>query len=141
MRKWILLVVVCVAVCGCAVTQTGEPIVKPETIQALDTAAAIADPLSITATSLGILWPPAAVIGGILAGMVGAWRKMKPELEVAKTEAKLGTLAGEATATALEAFKKANPDEWGTLSDYLESNHGPTVDNFYRALRGLPPKG
>ena len=141
MRKWILFAVLCVAVCGCAVTQTGEPVVKPETIQAIDDIAFIADPLSVTATSLGVLWPPAAVIGGILAGMVGVWRKMKPGLETAQSEAELGILAGEATATAIDAFKKAHPDEWGTLSDYLNSNHGPTVENFYRALRGLPPKG
>jgi len=134
-------IVVMLVMCGCAVTQPGEPIVKPETVETIDAIASIVDPLSQTTASLGLLWPPAAAIGGLLAGMVGVWRKMKPELQTAKSEADLGALAGEATATALEAFKKAHPDEWGTLSDYLESNHGPTVENFYRALRGLPPKG
>jgi hypothetical protein len=140
-----LLILMCAACfgvfAGCAVTPEGETVIKPEAIQTIDEAAAIAEPLAETVTSLGLFWPPAAVIGGILAGVAGAWRKMKPELEQAKGEAQLGTLAGEATAVAIDEFKKKYPDEWDNLSRILADNHGITVENFYRGLRGLPPKG
>jgi len=140
MKRWIVLAVLCVAVCGCAVTQTGKPIIDPEAVEAIDTAVSVVEPLSQTAVSLGLLWPPAAVIGGILAGMAGVWRKMKPALQEAETERDVAELAGEATATAIEEFKKAHPDEWDSLSRFLSDNHGPVVESFYRALRGLPPK-
>jgi len=144
MKKKILI---CVAgflvtlMAGCATTPAGDTVVKPEAIEAIDNAALIAEPLAQSVTAMGLVWPPAALIGGILAGMVGVWRKMKPELVAAQSEADLGALAGEATAAALEAFKNRYPEEWSTLSNYLRDNHGPTVENFYRTLRGLPPKG
>ena len=133
---WIPITALCM-LAGCATTQTGETIMTPETVEAIDAVAAVAEPLGI---SLGILFPSFAAFGGVLAGIAGAWRKMKPELSQARGQAHLATLAGQATSVAIEEFKKNHPDEWGTLSDFLEKHHGTTTDNFYRALRGLPPK-
>lgn len=144
MRHWYLgmaLSLIALFAVGCATTPTGETVIKPETVEAIDNAATVMEPLGATVTSLGLFWPPAAAIGGLLAGMAGVWRKMKPSLEEARSEAEIGVLAGEATAVAIEEFKKRYPDEWDNLSRILADNHGLTVENFYRALRGLPLKG
>jgi hypothetical protein len=109
----------------------------PETIETIDAVASVAEPLGM---SLAVLYPPAAVFGGILAGVFGAWRRMKPKVIEAENLAEIATAAGESTSFALEEFKKAHPEEWSTLSEYLTDHHGPVAESFYRALRGLPPK-
>ena len=135
--RLIALFLVCV-LGGCATTPSGETILDPQTAETIDAVAAFAEPLGI---SLGLLFPPIAALGGILAGVAGAWRKMKPRLAEAEDMAEIATVAGEATTVALEDFKAKHPEEWATLSGYLRDNHGPEVENFYRALRSLPPKG
>jgi hypothetical protein len=134
---WTLTLGICV-LAGCAMTATGEKILTPEAIETIDAVASVAEPLG---TSLAVLYPPAAVLGGVLAGVFGAWRRMKPKVAEAEDTAEIATAAGEATSYALEEFKKAHPEEWSTLSGYLRDHHGPVIESFYRALRGLPPRG
>ena len=134
---WVPATIALFALGGCATTQTGEAVLTPETIEIIDAVASVAEPLGV---SLAILYPPAAVLGGILAGVFGAWRRMKPQVIEAEDTAEIAIAAGESTAFAIEEFKKAHPEEWSTLSDYLTSHQGPTAESFYRALRGLPPK-
>jgi hypothetical protein len=112
--------------------------IPPETIETIDAVADVAAPLGV---SLAILWPPATVIGGVLAGVAGAWKKMRPKLVEARSERDFAEAAGEATAYAIEEFKKAHPEEWNSLSEALRDHHGPEIENYFRALRGLPPKG
>jgi hypothetical protein len=137
---WYTLLIGSLLVCGCAVAPSGETVLSPEAIETLETVADIVEPLGQTSVALSPFWPPAAIIGSLLAGAAGAWRRLKPQVEKAKGEAELATLAGEATSIAIEEFKKAHPDEWDALSGYLRDNHGLSVENFYRALRGLPLK-
>jgi hypothetical protein len=134
---WIPATVALFALAGCATTPAGETVLAPETIETIDAIADVAEPLG---ASLAILFPPVAALGGVLAGVFGAWRRMKPKVAEAEDLAEIATAAGESTSFALEEFKKAHPDEWGTLSDYLRDHHGPVAESFYRALRGLPPK-
>lgn len=142
--NWLILIsisaLMAVSVIGCQQSQSGEPVLKEDAIVAIDKGAEIAEAAGQTAVSLGFIWPPATVIGGLLVGAAGAWRKMKPKVIEAERNAELATYAGEATAFAIEEFKKANPEEWATLSQILRDNHGLTVENFYRGLRGLPMK-
>ena len=135
--KIISIILLCL-LAGCAVTPTGETVITPEGVETIDAIAAVAEPLG---ASLILLWPSLAGVGGILAGAAGAWRKMKPKVVEAQSERDIAEAAGEATAYALEEFKKAHPDEWADLSRILGDHHGPVVESFYRALRGLPPKG
>lgn len=139
MKRWFIWIPITVAclLAGCATTQTGETVITPEAVEIIDAVAAVAEPLGV---SLAVLFPPAAALGGVLAGMAGAWRRMKPKLEDAESQAELATYAGEATAVALEQFKADNPKEWALLAEFLKKHHGTTVENFYRALRDLPPK-
>jgi hypothetical protein len=138
--RWITWIPIAIGSCvlaGCAMTQTGEPIMSPEAIETIDAVASVAEPLGM---SLAVLYPPAAVLGGVLAGVFGAWRRMKPKVIEAEDAADIAVAAGESTAFAIDEFKKAHPEEWGVLSDYLTDHHGPIAESFYRALRGLPPK-
>jgi hypothetical protein len=138
---WIPTTVALCLLAGCITGQSGDPVLTAGTIETLDQIASVAEPLGQTAVSLSMLWPPLAVLGGLLGGGAGAWKRMKPKLEEATTTAEFATYAGEATMVALEEFKKSHPEEWGTLSVILREHHGPEVENFYRALRDLPPKG
>jgi hypothetical protein len=138
--KLTLLIMLCVLV-GCTTTPTGETVMSSETVDTIDVIAGVAEPLGATAASLAFLWPPATAIGALIVGAAGAWRKMKPKIVLAENERDIAEAAGEATSYAIDEFKKAHPDAWSELSGYLRDNHGPVVESFYRALRGLPPKG
>ncbi|MHC4361224.1 MAG: hypothetical protein ACYSTZ_00250 [Planctomycetota bacterium] len=135
---WIPIAFALCCLAGCVTGQAGEPVIAPETVETIDAIASVVEPVG---ASLGLFVPSAAAIGGVLAGLAGAWRRLRPKLKDAEDMAELGSLAGEATAVALEEFKAAHPEEWSTLSEYLREHHGSTVENFYRALRDLPPKG
>jgi hypothetical protein len=134
---WIPAMAACL-LAGCATTPAGAPTLSVEAVETIDAVAEVAIPLG---SSLALLWPPAAVIGGILAGVGGAWKKMKPKLADARSDLDFAEAAGEATAYAIEEFKKAHPEEWSDLSTALREHHGPEIENYFRALRGLPPKG
>lgn len=128
---------------GCDLMQTqpdGSVVVDPQKVEKIDQIAAATEAAGqvslISSTWLPILGP----IGGLLVGAAGAWRKMKPQVEQAQSEAEIATSAGQATATAIEEFKKKFPDEWERLEVMFEKYQGPEIENFYRALRGLPSK-
>jgi hypothetical protein len=138
---WIpFVVVVVLALSGCLTTETGEVYLKPETLETLDSVATATGPAGQAMLALSAFWPPLAMLGSFLVGAGGAYKKLKPKLEEASSAAELGELAGQATSAAIDEFKKAHPDEWQSLVGYFESYHGQTIENFYRALRGLPPK-
>ena len=140
MKRWMIWIPAMVAclLAGCVTTPAGAPTLSVEAVETIDAVADVAIPLG---ASLAMLWPPAAVIGGILAGVGGAWKKMKPKLAEAQSDRDFAEAAGEATAYAIEEFKKAHPEEWSYLSTALRDHHGPEIENYFRALRGLPPKG
>ena len=128
---------------GCSLMQTnpdGTQSVDPAKVEAVDNVIAVVEPVGQTLTALSVVNPALGVIGGLLVGIAGAWKKMKPEIETAKTEADIASSAGVATAQAIEEFKTKFPDEWGKLEAFFTKYHGQTVENFYRALRDLPPK-
>lgn len=141
LKKGLVVVLVlgwaCVVIVGCATTPAGETVIRPEAIDRIDAIAAVAEPLGVT---LGILFPSAAALGGVLAGIAGTWRRMSPQVKEAETQADIATFAGESTAVAVEEFKTKFPEEWSNLSRILSEHHGLTAENFYRGLRGLPPK-
>jgi len=85
-------------------------------------------------------------IAGVLAGALGAWRKVKPTLTEAKTMAEQSHAAAKAVVDGLEEFKKTNPDTWAMVGTAIEAqlqkqNIDPLViENVIRGLRGLPAK-
>lgn len=135
-----------VMLAGCQITEspeTGEKTISmtPKALLAADTAAELAEPVGQIASTVSLWWPPAALLAGLFGGAAGTWKKLRPQLDTAIDTATLATAAGEATAVALEEFKTTFPDAWAALSERLKKHHGPEVENFYRALRDLPPKG
>ena len=144
-RRWIVItIVLCVfGGVGCGLVQQlpdGTYVVDAEKVEAIDNMANVAEGVGTTVSSLVWLNPTLGAVGGLLVGIVGAWRKMKPQVETATSTAEIATSAGQATADAIEQFKTAFPDDWAKLETYLAKYHGQTVENFYRALRGLPEK-
>lgn len=87
-----------------------------------------------------------AAVGGILLGVLGAWRKIKPSLMTAKTEAEQYHAAASAVVTGLEEFKETNPEAWTQVGKLLSEQmkkqgiDPKTIENVIRALRGLPPR-
>lgn len=146
LKKWkwhIITVAAIFFVAGCSLMELqpdGTYAVDPDTVAKVDAIADVAEPTAGVLTALSLWNPALAGAAGILAGMVGAWRNLKPKLQTVEDNAQLATAAGEATATAIEQFKVKYPDQWASLEELLQKNHGQSVENFYRALRGLQPK-
>jgi hypothetical protein len=92
------------------------------------------------------LGPMGAAAGGIILGVLGAWRKVKPSLTVARTEAEHYHAVAAATVAGVEEFKTTNPEQWEALGALLsakakEQGIDPRlIENVIRALRGLPAK-
>jgi hypothetical protein len=87
-----------------------------------------------------------AAIAAALTGALAVWRKVKPGLMVAKTQAQQYHAAASATVTALEEYKKVAPDQWNSLGKLIEDQLKKcgldqlAVENVIRGLRGLSPK-
>lgn len=142
-----LVVVVLLAIAGCVTTTnpaTGEKNVALDPNSAIVTIGeAAAEGVAAVAPFLG---PTGILIGGIAAGALGAWRKIKPSLTAAKTEAEQYHAAAAATVTGLEAFKESNPEAWAAIGTKIQEQltkqgiDPKVVENVIRGLRGLPPK-
>lgn len=128
---------------GCQAIETvgpdGQPVTRyrltPEAEASLDKAATTAEGIGAILAAYGLTG-----VGGALVAGAGVWKRLKPQLEEAKEEREIGYEAGRATAQALEEFKEKYPDQWAELKPFLEGHHGQSIENFYRALRGLDPK-
>jgi len=102
--------------------------------------------VELTGAILPLAGPAGALIGGLLLGALGAWRKIKPSLTEAKAEAAQYHAVAAGTVTALEEWKKLAPTQWdqlGTLIKAQMEKQGISpllVENVIRGLRGLPPK-
>jgi len=135
------------AVGGCLKTQ--DPTTGETTIS-LDPNSPIVAGAEGAAEAVGIALPLLGPLGGLIGGglltALAAWRKYKPLLVTAKTEAEQFHAAATATVLGIEEFKKENPEAWTKLGALIEpqlSKVGLTpleVENVIRAIRGLPVK-
>ena len=142
MKKWILTFVVLLALSGCRVSKdpvTGEELysVDPNTAAKVETGAEAAIGIGTVASTF---YPVLLPIVTLLSGALVAWRKMKPKLTEAQSEAEMHHSATRAVVGVLEKFKDDNPDEWAKLEERFVKAIGPKTENIIRALRGLPPK-
>ena len=139
-----LLFAVALVVSGCLTT------IDPETgerMRAVDpNVPAMLEPFAEVGIAVGPLFGTiGAAAAGILAGLLTAWRQVKPKLIKAQAESDHYHAAASAVVESLESFKETNPDDWKALGDLIEyqlSQQGispKTVKNVIRALRGLPP--
>jgi len=95
-----------------------------------------------TAGALSLFWPALAPLAGIAAGILGTWRKMKPQVMAKTTEAGKYYTAGEVLAATLEDIKTTQPDTWAKIGPAIEKALKPAtaVENTIRGFRHLPPK-
>lgn len=100
----------------------------------------------LVAALLPIAGPIGALISAALLGALAIWRKMKPELAKARTTATNSLAAVSATVSAIEDFKKSNPNEWAKLGGFITTEltkqgiDPKIVENVIRSIRGLPQK-
>lgn len=119
---------------------SGQLQLKPEASQAIDAAIATGEAIETVGLAVSAWWPPAALLAGVIGGIAGAAKNLKPKLQTAQNKQELYYKAGESTAAAIEKFKTDFPNEWKHLEEFLKKNHGPEVENVFRGFRGLPPK-
>lgn len=140
-RKWLLVAVVLgsFAVGSCVQTDKGTQL-RPDVAAGLDRAAGTTETLAPLLPLVSAFWPPAAAIGGILAGLIGMWKKLKPQVTEAQDEAYLNYTVVAALVESIEKWKEGRPDDWAYLKTKLEKAIGPKAEAVIRALRNLPPK-
>lgn len=144
-KRWLVVVCVLSLTAGCV---TGvDPNTGEKTYAVDPNAAGSVEAVAQAVGSLTpLLGPTGALVGGVILGAVGAWRKVKPSLTQARTQADHYHAATTATVEALEQFKEASPEAWTKLGELIDdrlSKQGidpKTVENVIRAIRGLPAK-
>ena len=142
LRKWIAVLFLCVVLfVGCQITpdSAGEKQYQLDLKKAAQFEEYSEVTLSVLAV-LGSIFPYLLPVVGIGVGALGAWRKVKPKLIEARSEANLFYDTTDALVAGIESFKKTNPDDWQKLEEPLVKAIGPKAENAIRALRGLPPK-
>lgn len=145
--KILLLAVVMLAmfVGGCQKAgtdpNTGEVVyvMDSNALKMAETGEQIGEIIIKVAPFLSVYWPPAMLITGILGGVLGAWKKLKPQVTAANTKAQLYYDTTGAVVSGIERFKIENPEEWLKLEEKIKKMVGPEAENVIRALRGLAP--
>lgn len=146
MKRWLAICLLALTLCvGCKVVTdpaTGEKKYSLDT-KVSDKAEQGAEVGVALAPLLGPIGIPIATA---LAGALAAWRKAKPKLIESQNKAAIYYSVSSATVTALDEFKKTNPEQWAVLGGMIEAQiqkmggDPVAIENLIRALRGLPPK-
>ena len=141
MKKIVLSIVLLLCMAGCIaeVNEQGEETYRADPC----TVAKVERGTEAGISLLGILsvfWPALIPVATGAAGIYGTYKKVKPKLDEAKTEANLYHTSTHTLVQVIEAIKKDQPDLWVRIEPFLESRVGVNTENVIRALRNLPPK-
>lgn len=144
-KKMLIYGVLGLIVLGCIGCITATDPVTGEQMMGVDPNIATAIESGAQATIgilaiLGTLWPVLIPIGTGIGGALVTWRKVKPKLTEAQSEATMYHSATESVVTALEDFKEKYPEGWDKLKAEFTHTIGSNTENIIRAIRGLPPK-
>ena len=121
--KKLTVILILLFMSGCAIELAPEGTrLTPVGLKPLDGGIQLVEDLGSTAASLGLIWPPAAGIGGVLLGIAGAVRKMKPKLKDAESEVKSTRVAINDLIKAVEVLKDEGGDAWQILKPILSKN-------------------
>ena len=129
---------------------TGTDPVTGEKTRSLDPNSPIVKGAETAAQGVAALGPlfgaTGTLIAGIAAGAYGAWKKVKPSLVTAKTQAQHYYAATAATVAGIEEFKELQPEAWSVLGEKISEQltqqgiDAKVVENVIRGIRGLAPK-
>ena len=117
-------------------------VLDPNVVGTVDTAANAAEQVAPTLIALSVLWPPLAAVGGIILGVVGMWKKLKPQVAKEQSKAEIAYTATSVLVNVIEDLK-SNKELWALLKPKLQERFGElgtSIENVIRAIRGLPPK-
>lgn len=90
---------------------------------------------------LSVFLPVLIPVATGAAGIYGTYKKVKPKLDVARTEANLYHTSTHTLVAVIEEIKLKQPELWKKLKPFLEdSKMGKNIENVILALRGKPPK-
>jgi len=141
MKKWLISIVFMLCVVGCVkkVNEQGEITYRADPCAVKAAEQGVETGISIISL-LGALWPALLPAAGIAAGAYGTYKKVKPNLDIARTEANLYHTSTHTLVAVIEEIKLKQPDLWKKLKPYLEdSKMSKNIENVILALRGLPP--
>lgn len=135
----VLIFVCCVSGCISKINpETGQKTVSADSNSVVKIEVATEGAITI----LGILsafFPVLIPVTAAAMAVYGTWRKVKPKLTKAQTDAELYHATTSAVVMAIENYKTANPTEWLKLEEKLLGVVGPNANNVIRAIRNLPP--
>lgn len=139
---WSLLVIITSITLGCVRTlnpDTGQPEMKlsQEAATKID---AVTEAAPGVLTLLGAFFPVLLPFAGVAVGVGGTWKRMKPKVTVAQSEARQYHAVSESLVQTIEEYKRDYPEHWEKLRIKVDRNVGANTEAVIRALRGLPPK-
>ena len=155
MRQRIRYVVICVVVSlsfvGCVTSEdpeTGEKKYSVDPNAAEKVEAGVEAGISLLKV-LSIAWPPLLSVASIAGGGLAVWRKAKPQITKAQSEAEVYHTLGSVTVDGINEWRKLYPDHWETLKVELDKLKDKAlsaedrlkIENLIRGLRGKQPKG
>ena len=142
-----MLVMMCIVVGCVTIPNSGDPNEAPRKV--LDPNNPTLVNAETTAEGVGgllaLMGFPA--VGGLLTGVVGLWKGLKPKIVEAQKKADeaerkelLAQAAAQTMANGIESLKTQSPASWEKLKPiYVDMmKTAPSIEAFIRELRGLP---
>lgn len=140
---WVLMIL---GLAGCAITpartgdQTGPP--DPNVVNKLVPVEAVAEAGVGVLGVLSMLWPGLLPVATAAGGILGTYKKLRPQVVAKTNEADSYYKAGELLTEALEDIKTNQPETWKVVGPAITKALAPVskAENVIRGFRGLEPK-
>lgn len=85
---------------------------------------------------LGTLWPPLLPIATAAGGIFAGYKRLKPKLQQAQTDADKYFAAGETLASVLDDIKKNQPETWQVIGPKI-ADATKSISDIEQAIRGF----
>ncbi len=151
MRKWMLTMVAVLILCvGCVTSEDPETGKKKYSVDpnAAEKVEASVEAGITLLKVLSIAWPPLLSVVSIAGGGLAVWRKAKPQITKAQSEAEIYHTLGSVTVDGINEWRKLFPEQWEQLKEELDKlkdkalspEDRKKIENLIRGFRGKPPK-
>ena len=132
--RYSITIAIVVLLAGCS--GEAEIITDPNTIVAIEAAAEGAVGLT---QLLSALWPALIPIGTAGAGVLAAYKRLKPKIKAAQAETNKYYAGGETLAMILDDMKLNHPDLWKKIGPEIAkaSEASEDVSDAIRGFRGV----